>query len=87
MNYLEWNNAIGKWFFNEEKAEQEVHLFISKHDIVKVGKEQGLNGGDEHIFLDYIEAIRKGIPGKSLNGNILEQAIYAYDKWQENPVK
>lgn len=87
MEYLEWNNAIGKWFFNEEKAEQEVHLFLSKHDIVKIGKEQGLAGDDENIFLDYIEAIKKGICRKFSNGNILEHALYAYDKWQENPVK
>lgn len=87
MNYLKWNNAIGKWFFNEEKAEQEVYLFISKHDIVKIGKQQGLDGGDENIFVDFIEAIRQGIPGRSSNGNILEHALYAYNKWQENPVK
>lgn len=87
MNYLEWNNAIGKWFFNEKKAEQEVHLFISKHDIVKIGKEQGLDRSDENIFIDFIEAIRHGIPGRSSNGNILEHALYAHNKWQENPVK
>jgi len=87
MNYLEWNNAIGKWFFNEEKAEQEVYLFISKHDIVQIGKEQGLDGDDEKIFVDFIEAIRQGIPGRSFNSNILEHALYAYNKWQENPMK
>jgi hypothetical protein len=87
MNYLEWNNAIGKWFFNEEKAEQEVYLFISKHDIVKIGKEQGLDGRDDNIFIDFIEAIRQGIPGRSANGNILEHALFAYNKWQENPIR
>ena len=87
MNYLKWNNAIAKLFFNEEKAEQEVYLFISKNDIVKIGKEHGLDGGNENIFVDFIEAIRKGIPGRPSNSNILEHALYAYNKWQENPVK
>ena len=87
MKYLEWNNAIGKWFFNEEMAEQEVYLFISKHDIVKIGKEQGLDGRDDNIFIDFIEAIRQGIPGRSTNGNILEHALFAYNKWQENPMR
>tara|TARA_R110002050_G_scaffold85135_1_gene181721 strand:+ start:339 stop:3185 length:2847 start_codon:yes stop_codon:yes gene_type:complete len=87
MNYLQWNNAIGHFFFNEEKAEQEVYLFISKHDLIKVGRGNGLEGDDESIFLDYIAAIRKGISGRILKGNILEHALYAYDKWQENPVK
>ena len=87
MNYLEWNNAIGKYFFNVKSAEQEVYLFISKHDIVKIGEEQGLDGGDENIFADFIKAIKKGIPGKPSNDNILEHALYAYNKWQQNPVK
>jgi len=87
MNYLEWNNAIGKWFFNEEKAEQEVYLFISKNDIVRIGKEQGIDGRDDNVFIDFIEGIRQGIPGKSSNGNILEHALYAYNKWQENPMR
>lgn len=86
MNYLEWNNAIGKWFFNEEKAEQEVYLFITKHDIVKIGNMYGLDGDQETIFLNFIDAFKKGLPGKPINGNILDHAIYAYNKWQENPL-
>lgn len=87
MNYLQWNNAIGNWFFNQEKAEEEVYLFISRYDIIKIGKEIGLAGSDEEIFLDYIDAIKKGIPGRPFNGNILEQALYAFQKWQNNPIK
>lgn len=87
MNYLEWNNAIGKWFFNEGKAEQEVYLFISKNDIVKIGKKQGVEGDDEYIFIDFIKAISKGVPGRPSNANILELALFAYEKWKENPVK
>ena len=64
MNYLEWNNAIGKWFFNEEKAEQEVYLFISKNDIVRIGKENGIEAQDDNIFIDFIDGIRQGIPGR-----------------------
>ena len=85
MNYLEWNNAIGKFFFNEERAEQEVHLFVSKYDIVKIGKELGLDDSDEDIFLDYVDAFKQGIPGKPSKGNILVHALYAYEKWHENP--
>ena len=86
MNYLEWNNAIGKWFFNEEKAEQEVYLFISKNDIVRIGKENGIEAQDDNIFIDFIDGIRQGIPGRSSYGNILEHALYAYNKWKENPI-
>jgi len=85
MNYIEWNNAIGNFFFNQEKAEKEVHLFISNIDVVKIGRERGLDGDSESIFLDYIAAIRKGIPGKPSNANILEQALYTFNKWKDNP--
>jgi hypothetical protein len=87
MNYLQWNNAIGKCFFNSENAEQEVHLFVSKHDMTKIGREQGLEGDEENIFLNYIDAIKKGLPGKPSNGNILEESLYAYIKWEQNPAK
>lgn len=87
MNYLQWNNGIGRVFFNEEKAEKEVHLFVTKHDVVKAGKEQGIDGSDESIFLDYIKAIRRGLPGQPYSSNILEHSIYAYRKWQKRPIK
>ena len=87
MNYLEWNNSLGKWFFNEEKAEQEVGLFISKHDVVKIGKELGLDKDDEEIFIDYIDAIRTGIPGRPPAGNILDHALYSYEKWREKLIR
>lgn len=78
MNYLEWNNAIGKWFFNEEKAEKEVYLFISKQDIIRIGKDNGLNGKDEEIFIDYIQAIKNSIPAEKKDWNILQCVHYIY---------
>ncbi len=87
MNYLQWNNAIGKCLFNEEKAEQEVHLFITKYDICKIGRENEIEGTDEEIFSNYIKSIRRGIPGKPLRGSILDHAIYAFEKWKKNPIR
>jgi hypothetical protein len=87
MNYLKWNNAIGKWLFNEENAEKEVYLFITRHDIVKIGREYGLNGEDEEIFDDYINALREGVPGRPSQNNIIIHALYAYKKWKEKNKK
>ncbi|MFD1188809.1 hypothetical protein, partial [Pontibacter rugosus] len=81
MKYLQWNNAVGKWLFNEDKAEEEVYLFVTRQDIINIGRENGLSLSDEDIFLDFINAVRIGIPGSPRNGNLLENAFYVYNKW------
>lgn len=86
MNYLEWNNAIAKFYFNEEKSEQDVNLFISRNDIVNIGRNEGLTKKDKKIFKNFIKSVRRGLPGKPLKGNIIEQAHYAFKKWQSNSI-
>src|SRR5680860_564317 len=87
MNYIEWNNAIGKFYFNSGKAEKDVNLFISKEDIIRIGKENGLSKKDKKIFKNFIRAIRRGVPGRPLKKNILEHALYAHQKWKGNPYR
>lgn len=88
MDYIHWNNALAEFFFNEENAEKEVFLFITKEDVINVGKRSlGLEGDNELIFSDYIAAIRRGIPGNSSNSDILDLALYSYQKWREKPKK
>ncbi|MFP4547212.1 MAG: hypothetical protein ACLFQM_03705, partial [Fidelibacterota bacterium] len=84
MNYLEWNNALGKWFFNEEKAEQEVYLFITIQDIIKVGKEHGVEGSNKDIFLDFIQAIKENIQESPWYHYIIEHALFTYWQWCNN---
>ncbi|WP_228851266.1 hypothetical protein [Aegicerativicinus sediminis] len=87
MNYLEWNNAIGSFYFNLNKAEKEINLFISKSDIIQIGRNSGFQGKDKEIFNDYINAVKNGPPGSSLYFNILEAALYSYKIWKKNPIK
>lgn len=87
MKYLEWNNAIGEFYFNSQKAEKDVNLFISIEDIIKIGREKGLSKKDKKIFKNFIKSIRRGIPGKPLQSNLLELALYAHQKWKGNPYR
>ncbi len=87
MNYLKWNNAIGNWFFNDKKAEQEVYLYITPQDLVNIGISNNLGENPEDVFLNFISALKCGLPGTPKNGNIIDRALYSYRKWVERPIK
>jgi hypothetical protein len=78
MKYLEWNNIISSNFFNSANAGKEIHLYLTKSDVINLGKSSFNELKDEEIWLDFIGAIKKGIPGST--GNILERAKYAHSK-------
>lgn len=79
MNYTDWNQLIGKYFFNESMAGKEVFLYMSKEDLIKLGKpffDPDEYSDDFYIVRDFISAAKSGIPRAS--GSILEKANYAY---------
>lgn len=78
MKYLEWNNIISEYFFNSANAGKDIYLYLTKNDIIGLGKSNCLEEKDEEIWLDYITAIKGGIPGST--GNIISKAKFAYDK-------
>ena len=81
MNYTDWNQLIGKYFFNESMAEKEVFLFMSKEDLIKLGK-PFFNADDydhdNYILRDFISASKSGIPGAT--GGFLEKADFAHQR-------
>jgi hypothetical protein len=78
MKYLEWNNVISKSFFNTANAGKEIHLYLTKKDIISLGRSSFLVETDEEIWLNYITSIKRGLPGSS--GNIISKARFAYSK-------
>lgn len=38
MKYLEWNNIISAYFFNPVNAGKDIHLYLTKNDIIGLGK-------------------------------------------------
>lgn len=83
MNYIEWNNAIAKFFFNEKKSEKEVFLFITKNDISKIGKSVGLSGNNDEVFENYIQAIRSDLK-KWFRLPLIKRPLQWYKKWDQD---
>jgi hypothetical protein len=79
MNYLEWNNLIGQYFFNSKNAGKDVHLYITKGEIISLAKDFFPGQSSEAIWKDLILAIKRGIPG-STQLPIIDKAIYALGK-------
>lgn len=82
-SYFKWNQALIRYFFNRDKAEQEVYLFVTKEDIVKVGKSLGVEGTDLEIYNTFFSAIRNGLPGTGAEKSILHHALWSYELWNK----
>jgi hypothetical protein len=78
MKYLEWNNIISAYFFNTANAGKEIHLYLTKNDIVSLARPSFTEESDDEIWLDYINSVKRGLPGS--NGNIIAKAKFAFTK-------
>jgi len=78
MKYLEWNNIIALHFFNPSNAGKEIHLYLTKNDIISLARQNFSEETEEEIWTDFINSIKRGIPGS--NGNIISKAKYAHSK-------
>lgn len=79
MNYIAWNQLIGKYFFNESMAGKEVFLFMPKEDLISIAKpffDSEEYSDDNYILRDFISATKKGVEGAI--GTFLEKADYSY---------
>lgn len=78
MKYLEWNNIVASYFFNPVNAGKEIHLYVTKNDIINLGKDYLIDYSSEEIWIDFINSIKRGIPGS--HGNIIARAKFAHSK-------
>jgi hypothetical protein len=83
MNFLEWNNHIAKHFFNPDQAGKDIHLFITKQEIINLAKENFEEETDQEIWEDYIRKIRNGLPGSNGFPDIFDKAIHAFHQWKK----
>ena len=87
MNYCEWNNLLGDFFFNDENEGQTVSLIISEPDIIELGRTAGGFEGDPdtEIIQNFKNAWVGGFPGSY--GNIVQRlnaasqaSLYAFQR-------
>jgi hypothetical protein len=84
MKYLEWNNLIASYFFNLASAGKDVHLYITKKDIIKLGKTV-LQDSEDDIWNDFLKKLKKGLPGSALSFDVLDNAVYCFQQWKKRP--
>jgi hypothetical protein len=78
MKYLEWNNIISAYFFNPVNAGKEIHLYLTKNDIIGIARQNFNEETEDEIWYDFIKSIKRGIPGS--NGNVIAKAKHAHSK-------
>ncbi|MBU0486322.1 MAG: hypothetical protein KKD31_00050 [Bacteroidetes bacterium] len=87
MKFLEWNNLIAEHFFNSEQAEKDIHLFITKQEIINLAKENFEDETDHEIWEDYLRKLKNGLPGSSGFPDIFDKAIHAFQQWNRVGLK
>ena len=75
MEYIEWNNVIVKYFFNETKAGKEVLLYVNDEVINSLGEPFKV-GVD-----DFIESVKNGPPWTTRTG-FCQKALQACEGWR-----
>lgn len=87
MKFLEWNNHIAKHFFNPDQAGKDIHLFITKQEIINLAKENFDEETDQEIWNDYLRNLKNGLPGSSGFPDIFDKAIHAFQQWKRPGIK
>lgn len=87
MNLLEWNNHIANHFFNPHQAGKDVHLFITKREIINLVKENFAEETDNEIWADFLRKIKNGLPGSSAFPDIFDKALHSFQQWKKTGIK
>lgn len=82
MNYLEWNNAIIKHFFNHENEEKEVMFYFSEVIIEEIGN-NNFPKPEEGYIDDFYKALRLGVYGIS-NDNYIYRILKLEQKYRDS---
>jgi len=83
MRFLVWNDLLAKHFFNPGQYGRQVRLFISKTEIISMGRIY-FSGEtqDKEIWSDFLEGLQKGPVGVNGADNIFEKAAQVAIKWR-----
>lgn len=83
MNFLQWNNLIASHFFNATNAGKNVHLFITKKEIISLAKRFLNDQNDEDIWDDFLRKLKVGLPGSSKFHDIFDKANHTFVEWNK----
>lgn len=77
MNYTEWNDLIADFIFNNEQNENEVFLYLTKQDVLRLHASYLKDGDNTYIWKDFINAINAPV-FKYEQNSFIERAIEYY---------
>lgn len=82
MNYLQWNDAIGRHFFNSDRSGRRVFLFITEDLLNEIGSAAGADKSD------FLRVVKKGPPWNTRQGHgICQHALQAYEEWRDRKLE
>ena len=84
MTYIRWNNCIAAYFFNPENSGKDIRLYITKGEIINIGRTNLADKPDEVIWQDFLTAIKTGMLGSGIHSTIIEKAAYCLRQWKNN---
>ena len=76
-----------KHFFNPDQAGKDIHLFVTKKEIINLAKESFGEETDHKIWEDYLLKLKNGLPGSSEFPNIFDKAVHAFQQWKRPGLK
>lgn len=77
MDFLEWNDRISAHFFNADKCDTRVFLYVTTEVVNEIGAQNDSDRGD------FIAAVKSGPPWNSRQGwGICQQALQTLDNWR-----
>lgn len=83
MKFLEWNNLLAKHFFNPDHAGKEIHLFITKREIINLAKDNFEEESDSEIWVDFLRIIKTGLTFSNEFPEIFDKAIHSCKLWKQ----
>jgi hypothetical protein len=87
MKFLEWNNLISSFFFNSASAGKDIYLYLTRSDIINIGRKKLPNESEIAIWNDFVIKIKSGLPGSKDYPDIMDKALYSYQQWKQNKIK
>lgn len=82
MKYLEWNHIIGEYFFNPNKADKEVLLYITQKEISDLGRIKFNFGSEKESWEDFCKALKGDFPETTSKANFIDKFLVVANKWK-----
>lgn len=82
MKYLEWNNIISSHLFNAENAGKDIHLYLTKSDIIQLSKRHFNDETESEIWENFLNKIKLGLPSSASYPYIIDKAIHSHSEWK-----